>query len=252
MSHPLRAATVAALLSCAPPPARPAAVSRTAQVQPSVVEWSVGITDKDGPTPLIETVLPTTYQGRPVWRVVHRDGDPTSDGAASWYDLYDVDRATLAPVRSVMHRDGSDLVLTFQPDRVTIDRRTGDEHNATEVMVRDPMPEGPGESVLLSSLPLAVGYRTSFDIVDRWDEAHPVKRIDLSVERADPLQTPLGRCDVVAVVLAPRDGSFRIREWRRSAPPHHPVKTEYTRGPLVLVSEVRLVVAGDVAPCEPP
>jgi hypothetical protein len=89
--------------------------------------------------------------------------------------------------------------------------------------------------------------------VDRWDEARRVKPMDLTVARVDPIGTPLGRCEVLEVILAPRDGSFRIRNWVRPSPPHYPFKVEYTRGEMVLVSEVtRMVIEGVGAACERP
>ena len=53
---------------------------------------------------MIETILPATYAGKAVWRVVHRDPDPTEKDGGS-FDMYDVDRETLVPVRSVMRRE---------------------------------------------------------------------------------------------------------------------------------------------------
>src|SRR5262249_12363751 len=74
----------------------------------------------EGPSPLVEVILPATYRGRAVWRVVHRDADPTTPGSAASYDMYDVDRATLVPVRSIMSREGLYLALAFDAGKVTI------------------------------------------------------------------------------------------------------------------------------------
>jgi hypothetical protein len=208
-------------------------------VQPAVLVWRVGIDQKD-PGLLVETIVAASYQGRPVWRVVHRDLDPTTD--ASSYDLYDVDPATLAPVRSATARDGFSLVLGFAGDRVTIDRREGDAERHVEVTVAKPMPEGPGAAVFYASLPLAPGFTTQYVLVDRWDETTRVKQMDLSVGNRTEIATALGRCDVLDVVTAPRDGSFRIHDWVRAEPPHYAIRTEYTRGTLHSVSEVVAVI----------
>ena len=246
------ASSLAVLFACvSSPTVAPSGVFRTEEVRPALLEWNVGVNEKDGPSGMVETVLPATYADRDVWRVVHRDPDPTADGAAGSYDMYDLDRATLAPLRSVMSREGFELALTFQADRVKIEKRDGANREVTSVRVRNPMPEGPGMRVLLAALPLEDGFRTSFEIVDRWDEARRVKTIDLTVARADTLATPLGRCQALEVTLAPRDGSFRIRNWVRLTPPHYPLKVEYTRGETVLVSEVtRMVVEGVPVACE--
>jgi hypothetical protein len=63
----------------------------------------------------------------------------------------------------------------------------------------------------------------------------------------------LGRCQVLEVILAPRDGSFRIRQWVRPSPPHYALKVEYSRGELLLVSEVaHMVIAGAPESCAAP
>src|SRR5262249_28409052 len=137
-------------------------------VRAGVIAWSVGVNQAAGPEGLVETILPAIDDGRQVWRVVHRDADPTApDGAAS-YDLYDVDRESLNPLRSVMQRPEMSLRLTFDAGRVTIETR--DEHGdrREEIAVRDPRPEGPGLTVYLGSLPLRAGYRTRFRVIDRW------------------------------------------------------------------------------------
>jgi hypothetical protein len=238
------------LLGCAanPGPRTPA------EVRPATLVWDVGINEKDGPSPLVETILPATYKGKEVWRIVHRDPDPTADGSHNSYDMYDVDRKTLVPVRSIMDREGFHLELTFDGDKVTIEKREGQDHAKTEVRVQNPMPEGPGEAVLLAALPLRPGYTTSFPIVNRWpkDETSRVAWIDLVVSEHKQIRTRMGTCDVLEVVLTPRDASFRIRNWVRAKPPHYPVKTEYTRGDLFLVSEVtRMVLADRSESCSP-
>src|SRR5262245_1637225 len=100
-------------LGCAAAP-RGTAAPRSSDIRPATLIWDVGIGAPDGPSPLVETILPATYRGVPVWRIVHRDLDPTSDGSRNTYDMYDVDRTTLAPLRSIMEREGFHLALTFE------------------------------------------------------------------------------------------------------------------------------------------
>lgn len=222
-----------------------------AKVRPALLEWQIGVTDKEGPSAMVETVLPATFEGKPVWRVVHRDPDPTRGDAAS-FDMVDVDRGSLAPVRSVMRREGFALSLDFRGDRVEIEKRDGDVATRFEVRVRNPMPEGPGTRVLLAGLPLRPGYATEFPVVDRWarDESHRVSNVRLTVPRRLRLQTRLGACEVFEVLLAASDGSSRSRHWVRSEPPYYPFKIEYTRADLRLVSEVtRMIVDGAAVDC---
>ena len=93
MVRGVAASGLAVLVGCASP--RPDATSgasrtevfRTEQVRSALLEWNVGVNEKDGPSGMVETVLPATYAGREVWRVVHRDPDPVADGAAGSYDM---------------------------------------------------------------------------------------------------------------------------------------------------------------------
>ena len=223
------------------------AAGAPARMRPAVLEWQIGLADKGGPSPLLETILPATYRGKAVWRVVHRDPDPVADGTQNAYDLYDVDPDTLIPIRTVSAHEGFYLGLAFEGDRAIIEKREGETRVESEVRVERPMPEGPGLQVLLASLPLRPGYATTFSMVDRWarDEASRVQAMTLTVSGRQTIGTRMGRCDVLEVTVAPRDGSFRIRAWVRAEPPRYAVKMEYTRGDLFVVSEVvRMVVSG--------
>jgi len=167
--------------------------------------------------------------------------------------MYDVDRESLVPLRSVMRRQGFALSLSFRGDRVEIERRDEDVQTRSEVRVRNPMPEGPGTLVLLAGLPLRPAYATEFPVVDRWasDEAHRVSTVRLTVPGRTRIQTRLGgACDALEVLLAAKDGSSSSRHWVRADPPYYPFKIEYTRGDLHLVSEVtRMILEGDAVEC---
>jgi hypothetical protein len=239
-------------VGCATPAGTPSAPGTAnppgiAAVRPATLVWDIGIDAPGGPSPLVETILPAVLGKTEVWRIVHRDLDPTADGAVNGYDMYDVDRATGAPLRSVMQRDGFRLALTFAADRVTIERQDGKDHLRSEARVAHPAPEGPGEQVMLASLPLRNGYTTTLSMVDRWakDEANRVVEVDVSVTGPQQIRTRLGMCAVFEVVLAPRNGAFRIRDWARASPPHYALRTEYTRGDLHLISEVKHLLLED-------
>jgi len=216
-------------------------------VRPAVLEWEIGVNERDGPTGMVETVLPAVYKGKAVWRVVHRDADPTAEGGNS-FDMYDVDRETLVPMRSVMSREGFFLGLEFEGNRVEIAKIEGDQKSKTEVRVENPMPEGPGVRVLVAAVPLRVGYTTEFPVVDRWakDEAHRVATVKLRVPKRTSMETRLGRREVLEVVLEASDGSSSSRHWVRAEPPRYPYRIEYVRGDLHLVSEVtRMAFEGE-------
>jgi hypothetical protein len=217
-----------------------------ADVRPAVLEWQIGVNEKDGPSGMVETILPATWRGKPVWRVVHRDPDPTEKGADS-FDMYDVDRETLVPRRSVMRREGFFLGLTFDGEEVEIERDEEGRKSTEKVRVRNPMPEGPGVRVLVAGLPLRVGFSREFPVVDRWavDQAHRVAMVKLSVPRQTNVETRLGRREAFEVVIAANDGSSSSTHWVRMEPPRYPYRIEYRRGGLHLVSEVTRMVFAD-------
>ncbi len=239
--------------SCAAPTPATHRDAPDAAIVAAVLVWNTGINQPDGPSSLIETVLPAMLRGQRVWRVVHRDSDPTQS-AINDYDMYDVAAANLSPIRSATNREDVTLVLTFTDGRVTIDRRAGGDHTTLEVATNHPVPEGPGQTVWLAAQPLAEGYRASVEIVDRWasDLSAPNRVLDLAVVSTTTIVTPMGSCRAYEVTLTARDGSFRIRQWVRASPPHYPLKTDYRRGDFVYVSEVvRIAMSGPPA-CEPP
>ena len=213
------------------------------EVRSAVLEWEIGVGDREGASFMVETVLPATYRGKEVWRVIHRDPDPTDKGGDS-YDMYDVDRQTLGPVRSVLWRQGFSLALNFEGDRVEIEKTEGDRKSTSEVQVRNSMPEGPGIRVLIAGLPLRVGYSRDLSIVDRWarDDAHRVKTVKLTVPGIRTIDTRLGRLEAMEVELAASDGSSSSKHFVRTEPPRYPFRIEYKRGETSLVSEVTRMV----------
>ena len=213
------------------------------EVRSAILEWEIGLDDKEGPSWMVETILPATHRGKPVWRVIHRDPDPT-DAGADFYDMYEVNPETLVPVRSVMRREAFSLALTFDGDRVEIERDEKGQKSTAEVKVSNPMPEGPGLRVLIAALPLRVGYTKEFPVVDRWarDEAHRISNVKLNVPGIRTIETRLGRLEALEVELAASDGSSSSRHFVRTEPPRYPFRIEYKRGDLNLVSEVTRMV----------
>src|SRR5215469_263227 len=102
-------------------------------------------------------------------------------------------------------------------------------------------PEGPGLDVFVARLPLAVGYKTHYAIVDRWGGhgSTRVKAMTLYVSNQSQKNTALGRLEVYDVLIRPDDGSFQISEQVFTRGPHFPVRVEYTReGKTYPASEV--------------
>jgi hypothetical protein len=110
-------------------------------------------------------------------------------------------------------------------------------------------PEGPGLDVFVAGLPLVIGYKTRYAIVDRWGGhgSTRVKTVTLSVSKRTTENTLFGRHGIYEVLIKPDDGSFQISEKVLVRRPHFPVRVEYTReGKTYPVSEVVAVVVSQM------
>src|SRR5262249_58566508 len=87
-----------------------------------------------------------------------------------YIDSYDLDRQTLAPLHSISRNDGMSLELTFFNHiveiRVTEATSTFEERATVRAEL---MPEGPGLTPFVATLPLKEGYVLNRYIVDRWE-----------------------------------------------------------------------------------
>ncbi|MGH9163060.1 MAG: hypothetical protein ACRD2X_24115 [Vicinamibacteraceae bacterium] len=214
------------------------------QVRSGMLVWQIGVNSKDGPSAMIETISRATYQGESTWRVTHYDQDPASTTVNS-FDLYDLDRETLAPIRSVMRNEAFDLDLRFTPREVTLRRVAKDGGKLDEriVLKTAVQGEGPGLRLLTASLPLRPGLKFRYQQVDRWGGKGDsrVKPMTLSVVRHTRVETSFGDRDALEVVIEPDDKSFRIRSHVRAKLPYYPFDMEYVRGTTTLLSEVTAV-----------
>src|SRR5438067_909678 len=84
-----------AAIATKPKPPTPAAGLR-----PAMLVWEVGI-GQPKPSYLVEVITPATYKERKTWRITHYPHDPTAS-TFNEYDLYELDRDTLAPVMRVV------------------------------------------------------------------------------------------------------------------------------------------------------
>ena len=214
------------------PPSKTPHLTGSAQIYPTMILWNTG---------LVETITPASLEGRKTWRITHYQQDPV-DSTANDYDLYDLDQSTFVPLRSVMNNETSHLELLFTEKEVTLRRTQGRETVTEQIPLSGPVePEGPGLDVFVARLPLTVGYKKHYAIVDRWGghASTRVKAMTLSVSSQSQKTTPTGMLDVYEVLIRPDDGSFQISEQVFARGPHFPVRVEYTRdGKTYPASEV--------------
>jgi hypothetical protein len=174
------------LLQSARPSQEAAPSASSKEIRPAMILYGAGIADG-----MITTITPASLGSRKTWRITDYSQDPASSKVND-YDLYDLDRETLAPLRSVMNTEEFHLELTFG-DKEVIYRKTTQQDTITENIPLSTVvqPEGPGLEVFVAALPLAVGYKTQYAVVDRWG-GHGntrVKTVSLSVSKRAIEQT---------------------------------------------------------------
>jgi hypothetical protein len=84
------------------------------QMVPAMILWNTG---------LVETITRASLGSRKTWRITHYPQDPTATKTND-YDLYDLDRRTLAPLRSMMNTEEYHLELTFAEKEATFRKIT--------------------------------------------------------------------------------------------------------------------------------
>ena len=202
------------------------------EIHPTMILWKTG---------LVETITPATLGDRNTWRVAHYPQDP-SESKTNDYDLYDLDRTTFAPLRSLMNSEDRHLELIFSQKEVVVHQTSGRDTSEETISLSGPVqPEGPGLDVFVARLPLVVGYQTQYAIVDRWSGhgSARVKPVTLSVLKSITKDTAMGKLELYELLIRPNDGSFQVREQVLARSPHFPVRVEYTReGKTYPASEV--------------
>lgn len=205
-------------------------------IRPSMLVWATG---------LVETITPAVLNGRKTWRITHYPQDP-ADTRINDYDLYDLDRDTLAPVRSVRSTDEYRLELLFSNGKVVLHRSTHQDKATEDIpLTTEVQAEGPGLDVFVAGLPLTVGYKLRYAMVDRWGGhgTTRVKPMTLSVSSRTTEISVLGKHDVYKLAIWPDDNSFRIDEKVLADGPHFPLWVKYTReGKTYPPSEVVIIV----------
>jgi hypothetical protein len=217
-----------------------ARLASSKQIRPTMILWGGSAAG------LVETITPAFLGHRKTWRGTHYPQDPTETNVND-YDLYDLDRETLVPLRSVRNTTEYRLELTFEEKEATV-RKTSGKNTATERIPLSTVvqPEGPGLDVFVAGLPLVPGYETRYVIVDRWGGhgSGRVKAVTLSVSKISVDNTSLGEREICELLIKAADNSFRIREKVLTESPHFPVWVEYTRdGKTYPASEVIAVVS---------
>jgi hypothetical protein len=201
-------------------------------LRPAMLVWNVGVDSAGDPSRLVETITTANWEGQKTWRVTHYPQDP-ANSKINDYDIYDLDRTSLAPLRSISSREDGWLELRFSKAGVAIRSKTESadwsEHVDLHTAVQS---EGPGLTAFVATLPLKAGYRLDYELVDRWSGRNNtrIKKMRLEVKSRRVIETVMGKKDSYEVSIQPDDRSFEIREFVVAQGLHWPLQMTYIRG----------------------
>jgi hypothetical protein len=141
------------------------------------------------------------------------------------------------------------LEIAFGPTAATLRRTAKDGATSVEEIPLEGrvMPEGPGNTVFLASLPLKEGFAMQYLTLDRWSGSgnSRLKKVHLEATGRKRVTTLAGTREVFEVDPRAEDNAFRILAYVRTEPPYYPVRIIYARGTRTIESEV-VTMAVDV------
>jgi hypothetical protein len=229
--------------------------------------WHLGVGARRVPNEMIETAVPMEVDGRAVWRVMHtmlRGAEDARGGATPGSDVYDLERATLAPLQSE-HRvkgtaDKPGNVTRFDyraPDGGVL-RLNADGSTAERIAVapaRRVLADGPGAAVLDQAIRWSDGLKLRAHVIDRWRgrENERLRTVEIAVTGRASTEIAGRRVEVFVVEERSLDGSFHMVSLVTTERPHRRARVEYyaggrKEGARPFVSEVKSLMQD--ASCE--
>ncbi len=206
--------------------------------------WRLGTTRAAGPFDMIETVTPLDVEGRAVWRVMHtmlRGIDDFRRGSAPGSDVFDIDRATLAPLQSE-HRSGGGTtplnVTRFEFPRNATElppavRRLDGDGSIAERIALEPgqrvLVSGPGDAILDQAIGWSDGLKLRAYTLDRWRgrERERLREIEVAVTGRSAVEVGGRRVETFVVDERPLDGSYHVTSMITVERPHRRVQSQY-------------------------
>jgi len=157
---------------------------------------------QDVDIPVVRTLTAVEEDGRALWLLVDEMTLPM--GAAS--DSTWLERATLAPVRRVIHQGPATIALAYTPDGVAGSIAAPGQTIPYNLTLEAPLAvEGSSLEAGLGALPLAEGYRATFAGLDLMQQrALP---FTIEVTGSESVTTPAGTFDAWVVRLTKGDGT---------------------------------------------
>jgi dipeptidyl aminopeptidase/acylaminoacyl peptidase len=194
-------------------------------VQPAEFTYAVAV--EMGPQKLAMTTKRTIAScdaaGRPCWRI----SDVAKSPMGELSDVFDLDRATLRPLRRTALSGPARIELVYGDQAVTGAMTVMGQKTDVNVPLAAPvLGDGPGLELAIAGLPLAQGYRTT---VRQFDAAsQKVQAFELAVTGVETVTVPAGKFETFVLEMRPlgdASGGGVVRVLQQA--PHHVVAGDY-------------------------
>ncbi len=194
-------------------------------IQPAELGYAVAI--EMGPQKFdmtMQRVITTCQeQGRACWRI----SDVAKSPMGNIDDVFDVDRATLLPIRRAATSPGGKMEMAYGEQAITGKMSGMGQDIALNVAMAAPVVgDGPGLMLAIAGLPLAEGYKTTVRQLE--PTTQKIQVFELAVTGTETVKTPAGSFETFVLEMRPlgdAGGRATMRVLQKA--PHHVVKGEY-------------------------
>jgi dipeptidyl aminopeptidase/acylaminoacyl peptidase len=168
------------------------------------------------------TIATCDAGGKPCWRITDLLKGPMGEIS----DAFDVDRATLRPLRRTANSGPAKIELAYSDQAITGTMQVMGQSTAVNVnLVAPVVGDGPGFVLAIAGLPLAPGYRTTVRYLEATSQK--VHAFALVVTGVETVTVPAGTFETFVVEMSPlgdASGGGVLRVLQQA--PHHVVKGE--------------------------
>jgi hypothetical protein len=193
-------------------------------VQPAELTYAMNleIGSQKLATTLKRTIAACDAAGRPCWRI----SDVAKSSMGEMTDAFDLDRATLRPLRRTLGGPAK-IELVYGDQAITGSMSIMGQKTDVNVPLTAPvLGDGPGLELAIAGLPLAERYTTTirqFDLASQ-----KVQAFALTVTGVETVTVPAGRFDTFVLEMRPlgdASGGGVMRVLQQA--PHHVVTGDY-------------------------
>jgi dipeptidyl aminopeptidase/acylaminoacyl peptidase len=194
-------------------------------IRPGELTYAVAV--EMGPQKLdmtmTRTIAACDAAGKPCWRI----SDVARSPMGEMSDAFDLDRATLRPVRRSALSGPAKIDLVYGEQAITGTMAVMGQTRQVDIPLAAPVVgDGPGLDLTIAGLPLAQGYRTTVRQLDM--ATQKVQAFALAVTGVETVTVPAGRFDVFVLEMKPlgdASGGGVMRVTQQA--PHHVIAGDY-------------------------